>query len=534
MTIRLSRYVAEYESHILNYIWEPPNIFEIVKQQQINIIYGRKGSGKSTLIDYISASEGHNKIITIRTRNTDLFSKIIATLNEAKEEPRVIEESISSAIQFIIYTSLMRNLIEPVTVPRPGSYMEKIYKFLVQNELHQGSVFRRAIQIISTLDGKLKICPNIQNILKISEGFVSYEEALYALIEYLHDSKTYRLICIDDVDEVGFSFSEFDRFFVNSILSAVIRSNVRFLESGSNIRALLSIPTELYRHASLWGGDWASHSSAHLVWSNSDMLQSLVNKRIAVEFNIRSRNPRFDDDRYSISKNYTWLRVFPDKVRTTYGVVNAFEYVLRHTFYTPRHLLGLLDMIISRISKQIEIPGSIDKITEKDWSTAFSDSVEEFTYSAVKNWMDLYSLIYDGLDEILEAFTSRPNVWKKSQLQAYLIDSEINLVRKDSNKTYKGAALIKLLYKLGFLGLGVKEDASPIGVDYYRLHFSFIDQYEKMGGWDICVISPLFTYMCELNEFANLYLVPHKRLVLRNKNTKLLQNYDFESNSVTV
>ncbi len=186
MMIRLSKYVAEYESHILKYIWEPPDIFEMIKQQQINIIYGRKGSGKSTLIDYLSVSEGHDRIITIRTRNTDLFSKVISTLRDAKEETRVIEESISSAIEFIIFTSLMRNLIEPITVPRPGSYMEKIYKFLVQNDLHQGSVFRKAIQMISTLDGKFKISPNIQNILKIAEGFVSYGEAQEALIEFVH------------------------------------------------------------------------------------------------------------------------------------------------------------------------------------------------------------------------------------------------------------------------------------------------------------------------------------------------------------
>ncbi|MCG7910187.1 MAG: ATP-binding protein, partial [Candidatus Thiodiazotropha taylori] len=532
MKIRLSRGIGEFERTQLNDYWEPPSLFSEVLDDRVWVIYGRKGSGKSTLVEYISSSIEDASTIIIRPRNSDLFRRILATLKNFKEDDRIAEESVSNLLEYIIYTSIMNHVVGAKTTWLPSSPLETIYNYLVQHKLNSGSVLRKAINLFKAANGELKLSPTFDGVLDVVEGDVSYEDAVYALMEYMAENKRGVLVCLDDIDELGFNFSDYDRIFSNSILICVLRLNTRFIESKTKIRILLTIPSELYFHSSFWGGDWASHKSEYLAWPDGKALKRLVNKRIAIESNTKKHKPRFDGDKYSIDNEHTWKRVFPETLINQNGRrESSFNYILKHTFYTPRHLLGICDNILRNAG--CDDLSELHNFTESNWNQVIKSSVQEFSMQIDHDLRGLFSRIYNGLEDILYAFRSRPSIWSRAQLFSYLNKTALSITRADTGEVYSGESLVEALYRIGFIGYGVLDMAgvNPGLVQAYRLHFSFIDKNQYRGGWDIAVISPIFYWSYGIREITTESVLPHQSLRISNKDAHSIMLYDHETNT---
>jgi ABC-type lipoprotein export system ATPase subunit len=83
----------------IKHLFQPPNISNTILRINTNIIYGRKGSGKSTLIDYLEILEETAVIIKIPTRNTAFFNRVLSLASEKDIDDRILEETISSALE---------------------------------------------------------------------------------------------------------------------------------------------------------------------------------------------------------------------------------------------------------------------------------------------------------------------------------------------------------------------------------------------------------------------------------------------------
>lgn len=298
----------------------------------------------------------------------------------------------------------------------------------------------------------------------------------------------------------------------------------------------MTIPSELYFHSSLWGGDWIAEKSKCLKWAEGKPMQELVNRRIAIELNVK-RRPR-NESKYSTSISHTWARIFPINIfNDQEQQEKAFEYVLRHTNYTPRRVLGACDSIISEIRWDNDtetLEEMLNRVSQYEWSEVFRKGVHNYTARSTKDFYDLFNCIYVGLDTVLELFSSKPSVWHKPILIQYLEQSNVTLIRKDTGTIFAGVSIIKVLQKIGFLGLGRRtlNWVAPTGREDYELHFSYLDSHPYNGGWEIAVVSPEFHDPYDVRPIGKEPIVPHKIFKVSNRTIHAFMRYDPKNNSL--
>ena len=243
MRIRFSKEISELEEREIKYIWQKPDIYEGLKTDDIWLIYGRKGSGKSTIVDYLEKQNHDRKVVIIRPEEDDIFKEAMTTIladlsiNAIKDE-RLIEEGVISTLEFLFLTkaadAILPN-IERKFLP-PGSDLEKMYNFFVANQMNRGSIISRAIDIVCEISDseKMSIIPNFARLLNKKVGSVTFKEFKQALYGHLKSEDTKLLICLDDIDGIGFSFSPSDRLFVDSIIALGARSNIATAKNKRN------------------------------------------------------------------------------------------------------------------------------------------------------------------------------------------------------------------------------------------------------------------------------------------------------------
>lgn len=521
--IHLSKDIAELEEDV-RLVWEPPDIYQDVLKDNVWLIYGRKGSGKSHLVDYLGTDKGkgaaENGVIIIRPREDKLFPSVMAAIAEVdKADERIVVENVASTLEFVVVAMLMRRSIDLAGFLIPSSDRETIYDFLVNNGFHEGSVLHRAVGVLARITGgEFKIVDHLASLLSdnpLTKGFPDAKAALWRCLK--RAGKAF-IICIDDIDEIGFSFSRSDRLFVNALIVLMLRLNLEFAKGRHTLRVLLTSPSELFFHSTLWGDDWVETKTRCLRWSHHEGMQRIVNKRIGEQLNIRKNNPRGDYDIYSDATPQTWNALFPSSITNKLGrQESAFKYVLRHTFYTPRHVLDLSDKILHFMGDKGVTVGEVGDVQPYDWSMAFQTRVEEYSCNVVNSFLKLYGKIYDGLDEVLRAFTSKPAIWTRGNLAAFVDKVCLSVTRRDPKKEYVGEALIDKLQHLGFFGLGSKDLVSPTMTTAFNMRFAFLERLPNNRPWEVAAIAPVFYDYYGILPQDHTVVVPHERLSLSNQ-----------------
>jgi hypothetical protein len=521
--IHLSKDIAELEEDV-RLVWEPPDIYQEVFKDNVWLIYGRKGSGKSHLVDYLgkdkSKGNGDNSVIIIRPREDKLFPAVMSAISKVDSaDERIVIENVASTLEFVVVALLMRRCIDLKGFLLPSSDRETIYNFLVQNEFHQGGVLHKSVVVLSRITGgTFKIVDNLSALLSDNPLTKGFPDAKAALWRCLKKASTSFIICIDDIDEIGFSFSQSDRLFVNSLIVLMLRLNLEFAKGKHPLRVLLTSPSELFFHSTLWGDDWVETKSRCLRWTHHEGIQRIVNKRIGEQLNIRKNNPRNEYDIYSDATQQTWNSLFPSSILNKLGRPEpALKYLLRHTFYTPRHVLDLCDKILDHLGDKGITVGQVDEISNYDWSVAFQTNVEEYSCNIVNSFLKLYGKIYDGLDEVLRAFTSKPAIWTRGNLTTFVDRAGLSITRRDPRKTYSGEALVDKLQHLGFIGLGSKDLVSPPMTIAFNMRYAFLERLPNNRPWEVAAISPLFYDSYGIIPPDRSIVIPHESLDLSNQ-----------------
>ncbi len=531
--VNLAKGISELENEV-EMVWEPPDIYDDVTNDNIWVVYGRKGSGKSHLIDFLKKDVGREQdkdsVFTIRPREDQLFQLVMTAINEVNyDDERLILENIAASLDFVVTTLIMKEGCSVDGFLSPASERETIYNFLCSNDLVEGSIPRKAIKFLSKLTGgHFKLISNLSEILndnQDSKGFTEAKKCLWDLLENIHGRY---IICIDDIDEIGFSFSRIDRLFVNALIVMMLRFNFEFCRKHLPIRVLLTCPSELFFHSTLWGDDWVETRSRCLRWLHHDSIQKLVNKRIGAELNIKKNNPASPTDIYSDSTQNTWNKIFPTTIINKTGrSESALKYILRHTFYTPRHILQICDKILHCLgSRGFTIEDLSDANFSKDiWNTVFREKVEEYTYNIDSSFHKLYGKIYDGIDDVCYAFQSRPSMWTKSALSNFVERKNLKVKRKETGKVYSGASLITKLQHLGFLGLGTQDFMAPPMSVSFNMRFSFLEKLPTQRPWELAVISPIFYDPYGIRPSGNVKVVPHENITIPNSTWHEIMRY---------
>lgn len=529
--IHLSKGISELEQDVES-VWEPPDIYDDVIKDNVWLIYGKKGSGKSHLVDFLRLDKkrdcGQESVFAIRPREDRLFQLVMSAINEVKyDDERIIIENIAASLEFVIVSLIMRESCDLSGFLPQSSNRKKIYNFLVNNHLSDGSLPRKAIQFLAKLTGgQFKLVRNLADLLddnKASNGFVDAKNSLWYILKKAHGNF---IICIDDIDEIGFSFSRVDRFFVNALIVLMLRLNLDFCRNKLPIRVLLTSPSELFFHSTLWGDDWVEAKSRCLRWLHHETIQRIVNKRIAKELNIKKNNPRTEYDIYSDSTQSTWMKLFPSSIENKIGKnESAIIYILRHTFYTPRHVLEIADKILRYVGSRGYTLGTLKDLSQGQWNDIFQDRVEEYTYNIESSFQKLYGKIYDGIEDVFYAFSSRPSIWTRPAICDFIERRGLKVIRRDSGKVYSGDALVNKLQHLGFLGLGTQNYLCPPMSVSFNLRFSFLEKLPSHRPWEIAVISPIFFDPYSIRPVGDTIVVPHETLTISSSTWKEILRY---------
>lgn len=525
--ITLGKAVAQYEEDQVRLLWEAPDDYVEFKQEPPWILHGHKGSGKTTLLEYLQLDVGDKLVSILRPQEGELFHNLMPAIDAVASHRKNIE-TISDLVEVLAYSEVMRLIVADGECDSgPEATM---CDFLMRNGLMEGSVIREALRYLNTAtEGFSKPAPSIAGAAdRLAPP--DFFHAKTALKKSLKRFERKVLVCIDEIDESGFAYSDEDRIIVNGMLAFCIRANTALQIERLPVRFLLSLPTELLNHAHYWDSQKMRSVTHHLHWSDPKKLQNLVNKRIAIELNVHKRQPRNPGDRFSHEYDLTWRRVFPDSIQSKLGrSEDAFSYILRHTFYTPRNLLTCCQRIIDTLYGHGQTPQqAVAKLITEEWSQLIQKSVESFTVDLIEDILNVYGKIYLNLESTLLLFDGQPNIWSRGALLAFLRHQATEgLTSAEGGDALKGDTLLDALYRVGFLGFATTapytEHAPGAHLD---LSFAFLGKHDRPRSWDFAVIAPPFYDYCHIKCSYGIPVVPHERLQLGSKHLREISVYD--------
>lgn len=543
--INLGRSTSEYETTDIKYLFEvPENYKELIKQEKWLII-GRKGSGKSTLVDYrkyydekaisYSIRPGNilaNSILAIYSKITEKLTNGIKDISQIEFLEEEISMHISSVLNFLVYTKIMREVIDDKQNQYIDGCQKTIYDFLKNNDLISGSVLYRSIKFIRKATKGLKSIENLSSILE-DTCEPSFEEAVDCFYEVLREQDKFILLYIDNIDDYGFDYSVRNRAFFNALVVTTMKINDVCLGEKVPFRVVLTIPSELYENTKLWNRDKIKNRRIYIRWNNPKKMKNLINKRIAVELNIKKNKPRYEGDIYSTSEGQTWSRFFPDNIYSKMGrKEETFKYLLRHTLYTPRTMLDICSAVLNAKEELGLTPEIMNDMSLTDETKLIQDVVEDESEEIADSVLDIFGKMYLNIRSLIFKFKSRPNIWTKMNFELFVRENCLGIVedRTQYQKIINPDVVIDLLYRIGFVGFGSDTNIAPENCENYNLSFSYISKSRRHSNWDIAVISPIFyDYIGALPD-QHVTIYPHKNLTLPPTTLKSIRNYDIARN----
>lgn len=525
--MQLGKAVAQYQKQQVQFLWEPPEGYADLDENQPWVLHGQKGSGKTTLLDYLQFESESDIVSIIRPEEGELFRSLFPAILPSNSQRKNID-AISELVEVLAYAEVMKRLVGGKRFDTgPWAVM---YEFLVRHELMEGSIIRETLRYLHVAtDAFSKPVASLAGSIDKVAG-PSFIQARTALKRVLGTLKKSILVCIDEIDESGFAYSEEDRIIVNGLLAFCVRANTALQKDQLPLRFLLSIPSELLNHSHYWDSQKIRPFTYHLHWSDDEKLRNLVNKKIGIELKIHRRKPRFEGDRFSHETEQTWKRVFPDAVVSKLArAENAFSYVLRHTFYTPRNVLDCCQKVLDVLAVRGHHPedAAVTDLSDAEWSTAFQKGVEKYTLELIPDILNVYGKIYQGLESCLMQFDDRPNIWSNGALSAFVKTRLADgLILASDGTKLTGDALLDALYKVGFLGFGSRAAYTDhVPGSSLELSFAFLGNHERPRSWDFAVIAPAFYDYCRVKCRFGVPVVPHERLVLEPRHLLDISRY---------
>lgn len=532
----LGKGISEYEDEkTMKFVFEEPYKYHKIFDDDFHIISGRKGTGKSTIVDYQSISSiGKNQeIIIVRPQVGDeLYDTVKEIAQTGDKNYREQRLSISKLFEFIVFTTLMQHFLKEKADHYLKGELELVYGFLTTHDLIEGSVIRRSLGFLSEITEEYKKLNRLFSILGKIKG-PKYNKAKESILNYLKKNDINTKFFIDDIDGFGFEYNADTKAFLEALVICCMNINIICVKSKVPFRLIITPPTELFDNATFWNRDKIMRKTIFLRWNKIDKVRNLINKRISAELNIKRRKKRHPLDIYSIDSEKSWKRVFPEKVWNRIGSKeDTLQYIIRHTFYSPRTILDICTDILSRLEESNYTLETLSVVTDREWDSTVQDACEEKSIDLTRSVLDIFSQIYQNIEECLTRFEGRPNIWTKSTFLSFILENDIpeviNIV--DDQEKISGERLMSLLYRIGFLGYGFHKKTSPPGSKYHELAFSYLTWTQKRN-FDLIIVSPVFYDAFNMQPLNQIVVIPNTDLKLTWDEIDYIHRYNHRTNS---
>lgn len=105
----ISTGIAELEPDAVEDLWEPPMAFEDIDSLRTWIVHGKKGSGKSTIIDYWRTKDHHHRMVVIKPAEDQAFYESFAAFigRHENEDSHLLVLLAERYLDVVVSTALM-------------------------------------------------------------------------------------------------------------------------------------------------------------------------------------------------------------------------------------------------------------------------------------------------------------------------------------------------------------------------------------------------------------------------------------------
>jgi hypothetical protein len=467
----LGNSTAEHDHNLKNYY--VPNDYlnsTLNFSDKKTFFIGRKGVGKSAIVEHIRQVKDPNEVITI---NPDDFSFNLL------EESQVIKD-LTSINPEVIYKYLWKYLVIIEILKHtfgakkpfiPFTSANKVHRFLMEcGEISQLDLTmgERLVKMIERIKISAKSL-NVSAEVKISatdktstiEIFKQIDNLVKELPQLLKHKKYY--ILIDDLDN-GWQNS----LIQNQFLKALFKALFKFI-SMDNFRFIICLREDIFSQLKLEDSDKFQDYIVEMSW-NECFLKEVIEKRISFA--------------YDIPQEKVWDTFFVPKI----SHMTPFNYIFQRTLCRPRDIIQFVQACIERAARQKH-----KLITDGDIREA------ERSYSKRKlgDLANEYKYVYPNLDNVLALFAGKPRELDYKQLEEIILTILGTSERQniDDPTSFKWILnqyynepdeLIRMLIDIDFLGYRTTQ-REPVCFGYekkpiiispkfrYRVHECFVN-----------------------------------------------------------
>lgn len=463
---------------------------------EIALIIGRKGAGKSAVVEHLLSRHEKDYDYIVVFKPTDLRFSSLKSLYDLNVEYRDIEPI--ALMEYVWRTVLLAKLMQNILSKQAYASVTDapMYQFITDHfgidKSFLGKFLETAHKCLKGSHGVAKYAHNLASICGSSEFEKSYTNAVEALKHHLGNKKK-ALLLIDNVDQ-HWSGSKTSYDFIHALIHAVRHLNLKSFSNNLFVKCF--VPTDIAKGLRTRHSDKVHEDQHELIWNRGELL-SLAGSRIAISLNIKG-----NDGKYSKNSNYCWQQIFEKSGQNLLGKPeNSFDYVLRHTLYRPRDLLRSCKYMRN---KAIEL-GYIDKIPFK----ILVEYLPTFCEDSIDFLEDEYHSRLEQLIDVIAEFNSLSNIMDYD----VFLDTVKSAISKNG-LDIKDRDMEKLLYEIGFVGgmrltYPSRKDPKLFKKPKYNFKFSFNKLRFNLKTANKVCIHPMFYELLSVDADTDIIVQGH-------------------------
>lgn len=446
--------------------------------RQTYLIVGRRGSGKSSLIEYFSFHNKRKPVRCIDINEPEIYQvvleKVARILQENSDFPM---PKIRVLWEYVIWALIFKEYSDKQGIIKAAD----LFDFKEDQKISPSRIILKVIQsLVARFTGITK--NEIDDIIDdIKEKVTSdiFEKAKNQVLE--HSRTEEAIIAIDSIEDYPVSNGSM----MNSIASLIefaSEFNLQYSSHGLHLKVFVS--AEVFPHlvTSVISNPLKFvKDPLFLFWRPKDLLRFICWRwyMYLLDNNHISPGMEIDFDKPQQMMQKLWTPYFGNEIRNSSGHIEpSFPYILRHTQLRPRQLVIICNKLFSLAASQGEFP----QIT----SQAIIEAIASVEFDLANEIINSYKKIYENADRILDALTGLPMVFKGKDLDRVARRT----VSQWHNHDYSSYNFRAIVAELGIVGR-IKSYDSRTGVIAAEFEFCQRSRLSLTEG-DDCVFHPLF------------------------------------------
>lgn len=468
---------AENEEVELANYYHRTELFERLLRNELSVVAGRKGTGKSAMFIQANARLSRDKwnvVVSLQPEGYQLRKLKEALLERL--EPGSRDHLIAAFWEYILFIEIASVICSNESRrfrndPDLNDLYEELQLFCGVEYCEAGDFFERMLQLIERLVGAFATSEktiltreDIVNVIYKSD-FVKLKNLIGS---YMNNDRSVRLL-IDNLDKGWHSagVDDIDILMLSSLIEAAQRVK-RDLSRYGNVGSVIFVRNDIFEIASKYNSDKGKITKDIIDWSNNDVLRSIIRNRIKHYSDIDDSEASFFD---------VWSKICISHFSSKDGVESS-SYFIDRSLNRPRALLDFIQTV-----KSCAVNSEKDQIDDDDLDMG------ELKYST--------KLIEDINDEISDVHgVSRDFLFSFIGCEVFLNKDEIiTLIKKSEVIDAQVDQYFEILVWYGFFGIYFNNEEKYI----YDVSYSMRKFRGLMKKDDACFkVNPAFHRALEI------------------------------------